>query len=199
MSLDDLRDQYKTLRQSNDVKLKLNGATYRKIRNLEMKKAGNTIVRKETGKTGENPEIDYLNEKYNLKNKNQEYSLNKNKRWELAGDLIQNMNEFKIDDTDVRLFETRNRLMQRGNLIAIHKSKGDKLSVKHTYANLDSIRRKEFLDRVEKKNPKEKIVKVNRFKDKTKSKSNLNEPKHIIIKDYDDDEDGGEEAETSGI
>ena len=197
MSLDDLRDQYKTLRQSNDVKLKLNGATYRKIRNLEMKKAGNTIVRKETGKTGENPEIDYLNEKYNLKNKNQEYSLNKNKRWELAGDLIQNMNEFKIDDTDVRLFETRNRLMQRGNLIAIHKSKGDKLSVKHTYANLDSIRRKEFLDRVEKKNPKEKIVKVNRFKDKTKSKSNLNEPKHIIIKDYDDDEDGGEEADGS--
>ena len=166
MSLEDLRDNYKELRQSSDMKLKLNGSTCRRIRNLGIKKLGNLIVRKEIGNIDTNNELDHINNKYNLIEADREYSLNKNKRWELGGELKDKLIEFNEDDIDVRLYETRNLLQKRGNLVAIYKSKGDKIVMKHTYANLDSIQRKEFLDNMETKNPKEKVKKINRFKAK---------------------------------
>jgi hypothetical protein len=144
MSLEDLRDNYKSSRQSSDHQLKLNGATYRKLRSdLHHTKCGNTIKLKNEGKY--RGDLDELNAKYDLNlnstRPNMAFSLNKKKRWELSEELTKGMSTFANDDIDVRLYETRNRNEKKSNCIAVHKSKGDKIEVKKTFANLESIKK----------------------------------------------------------
>ena len=138
MSLDDLRDHYKASRQSNDLQLKLNGATYRTP--LRLARFGNTITLKSEGIY--QGDLDEINNKYDLNfSKRFTYSLNKKKRWELTKDLTSEMPYFANDDIDVRLYETRNRNQKKANCIAVHKSKGDPIGVKKTFANLASIKK----------------------------------------------------------
>lgn len=63
------------------------------------------------------------------------------------------MSEFGKEDLDVRLYETRNRNEKKSNCIGIHKSKGDQVTFKKTYANLKSIKKREELDEIERRNP----------------------------------------------
>jgi hypothetical protein len=99
---------------------------------------GNTIVIRD-GMNGMRNVAD-LNEKYGLEETNREYSLNKKNRWELAGELKQNMSGFASDDIDVRLYETSNRNEKKSNnCISVVNSKNDEVTVKKTYANLDSL------------------------------------------------------------
>lgn len=145
MSLDDLRDYYKNLRQSSDVMLKLNGATYRRLRGkFSHADFGNTIDLRCDGIY--RGELDELNRKYDLEFFNKRngtffYSLNKKKRWELSKILTSEMPQFAVDDLDVRLYETRNRNDKKSNCIAVHKSKGKPIGVKKTFANLESIKK----------------------------------------------------------
>lgn len=77
MSLEDLRDNYKNSRQSNDVKLKLNGATYRKIRSdINHSKVGNVLEIKDQGNM---KDLEEFNLKYQVSEPNTVYSLNKKK------------------------------------------------------------------------------------------------------------------------
>lgn len=128
MSLEDLRDNYKNSRQSNDVKLKLNGATYRKIRSdYSHTKVGNVISISDQGKM---EDLDELNSKYAISKPNLVYSLNKKKRWQFGSELADTMPDFANEDIDVRLYETRNRNEKKSNCIAINRSKGEQLCVK---------------------------------------------------------------------
>lgn len=144
MSIEDLRDDYKNLRQSNDHRLKLNGATYRKLRHeLSSVHYGNLIrVNQEGVYRGE---MDEINSKYDLgivnSNINFAFSLNKKKRWELPKSLGDEMQDLAENGVDVRLYETRNRNEKKGNCIAVHKTKGQQIEVKKTYANLNSIKK----------------------------------------------------------
>ncbi|RMZ93507.1 hypothetical protein BpHYR1_022902, partial [Brachionus plicatilis] len=107
MSLEELRDNYKNSKQSNDFKLRLNGSTFRKIRSeFCHTKMGNTIEIKDNGKMND---LEDLNKKYEISESNLVYSLNKKKRWQVATELTKNMADFKNENIDVRLFETRNR------------------------------------------------------------------------------------------
>jgi hypothetical protein len=122
MSLEDLRDAYKNSRQNRDLKLNLNGATYRKIATgFHVHSMGNTI--KKVNKEIINDDLNELNVKYALKDNNLVYSLNKKNRWQLKGDLIQNMHNYESDDVDVRLYETSSRAGNTKNLTALHTSK----------------------------------------------------------------------------
>ncbi|CAF1086914.1 unnamed protein product [Brachionus calyciflorus] len=142
--MEDLRDQYKQTRQLNDVRLKLNGSTYRKVRSeYSHTKMGNLISIKDQGKM-EN--LADLNQKYEINKPNLDYSLNKKKRWQIATELTENMSQFGKENIDVRLYETRNRNEKKSNCIAIHKSKGDQIHVKKTYANLESIKKKQEIN-----------------------------------------------------
>jgi hypothetical protein len=103
MSAEDLRDLYKNSGKSNDARLKLNGATFRKIRASNLYKAmGNTIIIRDQ-LDGIRTVAD-VNDKYDLRQSNVEYSLNKKNRWELARELKESMPQFASDDLDVRLY-----------------------------------------------------------------------------------------------
>ena len=204
MSLEDLRDNYKNLRQNSDLKLKLNGATYRKVRNeFSSAKMGNTIKKLEhdakVSKYKETNDLDDLNKNYFIGANHLEFSLNKKKRWEITGELVDKMDTLAQEDIDVRLYETRNRFKNKSNCIGVHKSMGDKISVKGTYANLDSIKKKQQLDETAKRNkalglpdPNVKPVAIKSKKcSKPKLKLNDNNIETIVIDDniYDDEED----------
>lgn len=142
MSLEDLRDQYKGLCQSNDNKLKLNGATYRRLRHEMMAKTGNTIVVENTSGVYRG-ELDELNAKYDLM-LSQPYrkvvlSLNKKKRWDLRKELTDQMGSLAEEKVNVSLYETRNRNEKKSNCIAVHKTNGVPVQIKKTFGNLDSI------------------------------------------------------------
>lgn len=144
MSLEDLRDQYKNSCQSSDIKLKLNGATYRKLRHEMMDaKYGNTITVEKSGVY--RGELDELNDKYGLvftsSYKNVNLSLNKKKRWELRQDLAQNMESFADDNINVCVYETRNRNEKKSNCVAVHKTMGEPVQIKKTFGNLESIKK----------------------------------------------------------
>lgn len=165
-SLDDIRESYKSSRQSNDHKLRLNGATYRKIRNFAP--IGNTISKTGYSTSSSGAEIlDEINEKYQLNANREVYSLNKKKRWEVPKQLIDHMPTLADDDHNVRLIEKRNRNSRKANCIGIHKTKGDQVSVKKTYANLESILKMEQQSEAKRQNPAADAApakKPNRFK-----------------------------------
>lgn len=141
LEIEDLRDQYKSSRQSSDHKLKLNGATYSKLhRNVLHAKGGNTIKLTRVGEYCGDELMDELNEKYQI-DCDSTFSLNKKKRWELSKEIVRNISNFEKDDVDLRLYETRNRNEKKSNCIAVHKSMGDKVEVKKTFANLASIKK----------------------------------------------------------
>lgn len=188
-SLDDIRDSYKHSRQSNDHKLRLNGATYRKIRNFAP--SGNTITKTGYSTSSANADVlDEINEKYQLNQNRETYSLNKKKRWEVPKQLIENMEALAEDDHNVRLIETRNRNSRKANCVGIHKTKGDQVSVKKTYANLQSILKMEQQSEAKRLNPtpatETPVKKPNRFKIRNpKSTRNYDdfEEETIVIED----------------
>ena len=181
---DEFRDNYKNLRQSNDQKLKLNGATFRSIRNWS--KIGNLITKTQVADASYDERLDELNERYDLAESNVVYSLNKKKRWEVGPKLVGHMKKFDEDDQDVRLYETRNRYQKKANCIAVHRSKGDKLAVKSTYANIDSIKRAQELKEQAELNPKPAsptvtAVKQNKMKKSKKANNIVVQEEEIVI------------------
>lgn len=139
MSLEDLRDLYKNSGVPSDVRLRLNGATFRKLRAAQAYKAmGNTVkVRDSDGIQ----ELADINAKYNLDpSYGKEYSLNKNKRWEMVKELKEIMPELAEENKDIRLFEKSNRNEKSSaNCTAVTLTKQNKINVKKTYANFESI------------------------------------------------------------
>jgi hypothetical protein len=211
MSSEELRDLYKNSGKSNDTRLKLNGATFRKIRASHKYKAqGNTIVIRD-GMGGMRHVAD-LNEKYGLEEGNRIYSLNKKNRWELAGELKQNMSGFASDDIDVRLYETSNRNEKKSNnCISVMSSQNDDVSVKNTYANLNSLRAEFELKKTRqlegpvltKKQQRQKAAEANANKGRQQkppgsSKPSLNTRKmdseHIVINVDSDGEEVDDES-----
>ena len=141
MSYEDLRDNYKSSRQSSDVKFKLNGGTCRKIRSSHIyKHMGNIITIQDNINGLEN--LSDVNAKYGLAETSVQYSLNKKNRWKIAEELKNKMDEFANDKFDVRLYEKSNRNEKKSNnVISMVNSKDHDLrvSVKKTYANFDSL------------------------------------------------------------
>ena len=153
MSLEDLRDSYKNSRQNHDLKLKLNGATYRRVdTTFKIANMGNTISKIDQ-EVNKSEDLGEINKKYAIHEDGLVYSLNKKNRWRLRDDLVNKMGQFENEDTDVRLYETSNRVWNSQNLTALHTSKGDKVAVKKTYANLNSIKKRFELDAEELRNP----------------------------------------------
>lgn len=140
MSLEDLRDLYKNSGVPNDVRLSLNGATFRKLRaSNAYKSMGNTI--KMLDHNGMK-ELADLNAKYNLETSGQEYSLKKKKRWQMVDELKEIMPELAAQDEnqDIRLFEKSNRNEKSSaNCTAVTLTKQSRINVKKTYANFESI------------------------------------------------------------
>lgn len=141
--MEEFRDIYKNSKYSNDFKQRFNGSTYRRIRSeLNHSKMGNIIVIENNGKMNE---LEDINQKYGMNRPNLVYSLNKKKRWQVAKELDEKMNDFNDENIDVRLYETRNRNEKKANCVAIKKSHGENLKIKKTYANLESIKAKDYL------------------------------------------------------
>jgi hypothetical protein len=101
--LESLRDLYKNSRQSqSDVKLGMNGATWRHRQFT----TGDIIFKKEKNIEKSNAIINEIDQKYGL-NTLTGSSLNKKNRWNLARDIYLHMNDYNIEQLDVRLFESR--------------------------------------------------------------------------------------------
>ena len=126
MSQEDLRDLYKNSRQHNDVKLKLNGATYRRVDSeLKMKHMGNIVTRvrqhaNQSEFNDNNKELNNINFKYELSFQNLPFSLNKKQRWRLKDDLKPYKDE---NANDVQLYETSNRIWNTKNLVTFERKK----------------------------------------------------------------------------
>ena len=163
MSFEDFRDNYKSSRQFK--KEKPSGATYRKKSHSSQNNHLIKVSNHAHSKPHEYGSLEKLNETYGLNRSHFEYSLNKKKRWEIGNVLSDNMKSFREENLDVRLFETVQRTgRNKPNLIKIERSKGPKISVKNTFADLNSIIAKERQDQQEKLNPTQKELKLNRFK-----------------------------------
>lgn len=122
-SLEDLRDSYKNSRQSKNAMHGLNGASFKKIRELNSKNRGDVISWTNKANTIDEDLI-RINKIYDLVDSQTEYSLNKKKRWEVNNQLKSKMEEFNSNDVDLRLYETID--VKNRNLISHHKSKGEK-------------------------------------------------------------------------
>ncbi len=150
-SLEELRDNYKGSRGPAHIKVKENGATYSLKFRDALHKVGNSIT-----KSGQSDALTQnLNHKYAINENNLAFSLNKKGRWNMVDELKDEMNNFQLNDVDVRLYETRNRIKaskNSENLVGLVKSKGKQINIKSTYANTKSIVHNESLV---KKSPKE--------------------------------------------
>ena len=154
---------------------------------------GNTLTKFDQIKNQNKSEyLGELNDKYALKDDNLVYSLNKKKRWQLRDDLVSKMGNFLEDDNDVRLYETSNRGGNLKNLTSIHTSKGDAVTVKNTYANLNSVKKKFELDEISKRNPKTEEILIRKVRSKKCSKpkklTSQVEQQETIVIDLDQDE-----------
>ena len=137
-SLEDIRENYKSLKQSSDQKLKLNGATCRDAWRKKKYFNENFIIK--TEEINKNGIESGLDEKYFINRKDLNFSLDKKGRWKMVDELAKNMDFFNREDADVRLYETRSRINKPSNCIAVHKSKGDKVKIKYTFGNTNSIK-----------------------------------------------------------
>ena len=183
-SLEDLRDSYKNLRQTKSSRHDLNGATFRKYRQLEMKTQGNIIQKLDTTDK-KDLDLAELNNKYGLIESDLVYSLKKNKRWQFKSELVESLSEL---EPDVRLYETTSNNQKNRNLIATHNSNKENVVgvVKHSYGNLNSFLGAEKVNRLNRNEPTAvpKVKKVNRFKvnNLKKSKKNkTNQNERLVI------------------
>ncbi len=185
MSIEELRDNYKNLRQFKEKKL--NGSTYRKKPYINKNDHFIALANHAHTKPHEYSSLDELNASYGLNRSYYNYSLNKKKRWQISNLLSDNMKTFNEENLDVRLFETVKRTgRNKPNLIKIERSKGQKVTIKNTFADLNSIIAKERHDQQERINPPRKEPKLNRFKLKqhqAKSSKPIVENR-IVIKDH---------------
>lgn len=127
-SLEDLRDSYKNSRQSKNAMHGLNGASFKKIRELNSKNRGDLISWIDTTNKTMDSNLNRINQTYDLADSQTEYSLNKKKRWEVKKQLVLKMEEFNSNDSDVRLYETIDAKSSR-DLISCQKSKGNKQNI----------------------------------------------------------------------
>lgn len=197
MSDEDLRTNYKNSRQSIN-----SGSTYRKNLNKNNDIHLIKIRNQTTSRSSKYKSLEDLNEKYNLNKNNEYYSLNKHKRWELSNILSENMPAYKEDNLDVKLYETvlLKNSRKSNNLIKIERSKGEKVNIKHKYANLASIKQKERLDQQEALNPAQPVEKkVNRFKMNSNNKQKNQSPQanRIIIHDETNNYDSNSDSDNS--
>ena len=103
ISLEDLRNDYKSNKKSKSKSKYPSAATSRTI--LLEKPLQNTIQRIDTTSRN-NKHLNEINEIYCVNDDRVTYSLDKKKRWQITSDLVSKLDDFKQSNTGVKVFET---------------------------------------------------------------------------------------------
>ena len=196
-SLEDLRDLYKSNKKCR-AKYPVGGATSRCVLVNKTDSPANFLLRKDTTSSARtHNDLNRINEYYCITDDQVTYSLDKKKRWQIKSDLVNQMADFELDGSDVKLIETAPIGAIRNNgpkVIAYHKSRGEPTNPRQQNGNFKSLLAQERIETAEQTRGQNiKIKKPNRFKpinrfQKSKESSHI---EHIVIQseESDDSED----------
>lgn len=205
-SLEDLRDLYKSNKKSR-AKYPVGGATSRCGLVSKTDSPDNFLLRRDTtSRARTNTGLNRINEYYCITDDQVTYSLDKKKRWQIKSDLVNQMADFKLEGSDVKLIETApigNMVANGPKVISYHKSKGERSNPSQKNGNLKSLLAQERIAKARQTRGQTiQVKKPNRFKPinrfQKSNRSSGDHIEHIVIQSEESDDSGDEEQGYGG-